>query len=204
MSNPSPRIHPTAIISPEAEIADDVIIGPYCVIENKVRIGPGCSMRPFVHLCGPLVMGRGNSIFSGAVLGERPQHTKYNGEPTSLEIGDNNIFRGQVTVHRGTTQSWMTRIGSGNFFMANSHIAHDCVIGNNCILANGALVGGHATMGDNAYSGTPPCTSSAHGTAGLVSGMSASTRTSSLCHDAGNQCHLRRQRHRHAQGRHAQ
>ncbi len=178
MSNASPRIHPTAIISPEAEIADDVVIGPYCVIENKVRIGPGCSLRPYVHLCGPLVMGKGNAIFSGAVLGEKPQHTKYNNEPTSLEIGDNNIFREQVTVHRGTTQSWITRIGNGNFFMANSHIAHDCVIGNNCILANGALVGGHAAMGDNAYlSGNAALHQFVRmGRLALVSGMSASTK----------------------------
>src|SRR5271157_4803047 len=100
-----PRIHPTAIISAEAEIAADVEIGPFCVIEGKVKIGPGCVLRPQVYLCGPLTLGTGNSIFTGAVLGERPQHTKYNGEPTSVEIGDHNIFREYVTVHRGTTHS---------------------------------------------------------------------------------------------------
>src|SRR5207253_181466 len=79
------------------------------------------------------------------------QHLKYNGEPTSLEIGDNNIFREHVTIHRGTSYSWKTVIGSNNYFMAGSHVAHDCRVGNNCILANGALVGGHCTLEDNVY-----------------------------------------------------
>jgi UDP-N-acetylglucosamine acyltransferase len=85
------------------------------------------------------------------VLGERPQHARYNDEPTSVEIGDGNIFREYVTVHRATAHSWATRIGSHNFFMAGSHVAHDCDIGNRCILANGALVGGHSVLSDNVY-----------------------------------------------------
>ncbi len=148
---PSARIHPTAVIAPEAELADGVQVGPFVVIEGSVRIGPGCVLRPHVHLCGPLTMGAHNLVFSGTVLGERPQHLKYNDEPTGVEIGDHNIFREHVTVHRGTTYSWQTRIGSHNFFMANSHVAHDCQIGNRCILANGALVGGHCTLADNVY-----------------------------------------------------
>ena len=178
MSISPPRIHPTAIISAEAELADDIVIGPYVVIENKVRIGPGCVIRPYAHLCGPMVMGRGNTVFSGAVLGEKPQHTKYNDEPTSVEIGDNNIFREQVTVHRGTTQAWTTRIGNGNFFMANSHVAHDCAIGNNCILVNGALVGGHGVMQDNSYlSGNAALHQfSRMGRLSMVGGASASTK----------------------------
>jgi UDP-N-acetylglucosamine acyltransferase len=98
-----------------------------------------------------LSLGQGNIVFSGAVLGEQPQHLKYAGEPTGIEIGDNNVFRENVTIHRATTYSWTTRIGSNNFFMAGSHVAHDCVVGNNCILANGALLGGHCTVEDNAY-----------------------------------------------------
>jgi UDP-N-acetylglucosamine acyltransferase len=147
----SGRIHPSALIAPEAEVADDVIIGPYAVIEGAVRIGPGCVLRPHVHLIGPLTLGCNNLIYTGAVLGERPQHLKYNDEPTNVAIGDHNIFREHVTVHRGTTQSWTTRIGSHNFFMANSHVAHDCQIGNHCILANGALLGGHCILEDNVY-----------------------------------------------------
>jgi UDP-N-acetylglucosamine acyltransferase len=139
------------VVAPEAELADDVVVGPYVVIEGRVRVGPGCILRPYVHLCGPLTMGRGNVVFSGCVLGERPQHLKYADEPTGLEIGDGNTFREHVTVHRGTTHSWTTRIGSHNFFMAHSHVAHDCQVGNRCIFANGALVGGHCTISDGAY-----------------------------------------------------
>lgn len=148
---PSPRIHPSAVISPDAELAEDAVIGAYTVIEGAVRVGPGCVIRPRALLCGPLNLGRGNVVFSGAVLGERPQHLKYNDEATSLEIGDDNVFRENVTVHRGTTQSWTTRIGSRNYFMVGSHVAHDCRIGNQCILANGALLAGHVTIGDNVY-----------------------------------------------------
>jgi len=152
MASPkSCRIHPTAIISPEAELADDIVIGPYTVIEGKVRIGSGCVLRPHVHLCGPLTMGKNNQVFSGAVLGERPQHLHYHDEETSVEIGDDNIFREGVTVHRGTAQSHLTKIGNSNFFMANSHVGHDCRVGSRCVLANGALVGGHCLIEDNVF-----------------------------------------------------
>src|SRR5262245_41219864 len=82
----SVRIHPTAVISPEAELTADVVVGPYVVIEGRVRIGPGCVLRPYVHLCGPMTLGAGNVVFTGSVLGERPQHLKYNDEATGLEI----------------------------------------------------------------------------------------------------------------------
>jgi UDP-N-acetylglucosamine acyltransferase len=147
----SARIHASAVISPEADLADDLVIGPYVTIEGPVKIGSGCVIRPGAHLIGPLVMGNDNTVFSGAVLGECPQHLKFNGEPTTLEIGHGNIFRENVTIHRGTTQSWTTKIGNDNFFMVNSHVAHDCRIGDRCILANGALVGGHCSIGDNVY-----------------------------------------------------
>jgi UDP-N-acetylglucosamine acyltransferase len=146
----SARIHPTAVVPPEADLAEHVEVGPYVVLEGPVRLGPGCRLRPFVHLIGPVTLGCDNVVFTGCVLGERPQHLRYNDEPTRLEIGDHNIFRENVTVHRGTTHSWATRIGSHNFFMAGAHVAHDSVIGNHCILANGALVGGHCTVGDRA------------------------------------------------------
>jgi UDP-N-acetylglucosamine acyltransferase len=106
------RIHPTAIISPEAELAPDVEIGAFAILEGPVRLAPGCVVRPRALLIGPLTMGRNNSIFSNAVIGERPQHLKYAGERTSVEVGDDNIFRENVTIHRGTTQSWKTRIGN--------------------------------------------------------------------------------------------
>jgi len=175
---PRARIHPTAIVSPEAELADDVEVGAQAVLEGKVQIGPGCVIRPAAYLFGPLTLGEENLVCTGAVLGEKPQHLRYHGETTSLEIGDGNIFREHVTVHRGTTASMKTVIGNRNFFMVNSHIGHDCVIGNNCILANGALVAGHCTLEDNAYmSGN----SAIHqfvriGRLALLSGCSASTK----------------------------
>jgi UDP-N-acetylglucosamine acyltransferase len=146
-----PRIHPTAVISPEAELAGDVQIGPCVVIEGQVRVGPGCVLGRGAHLCGPLSMGCGNVVFTGVVLGERPQHLKYEDEPTSLNIGDDNIFREHVTIHRGTAHTGKTQIGCRNSFMAGSHVAHDCLIGNHCTLKNGALVGGHCVIEDGVY-----------------------------------------------------
>jgi UDP-N-acetylglucosamine acyltransferase len=175
---PTARIHPTAVIAPEAELADGVEIGPFVVIEGAVRIGSGCRIRPHAHLIGPLTMGCDNLVFSGVVLGEQPQHLRYAGERTGLEIGDGNIFREHVTVHRGTTHSWTTRIGNHNFFMAHSHVAHDCVIGNQCLLANGALLGGHCVLEDGVFlSGN----SAVHqfvrlGRLSLLSGTSATTK----------------------------
>jgi UDP-N-acetylglucosamine acyltransferase len=174
----SARIHPTAVVSEEAVLAENVEVGPHVVIEGRVVIGPDCVLRPRALLCGPLTMGRGNLVFPGAILGERPQHLKYNNEATSVEIGDYNIFRENVTIHRGTTHSWVTRIGSHNFFMVNAHVAHDCQIGNRCILANGALLGGHCVLADNVYlSGN----SAVHqfvriGRLALLSGVSATTK----------------------------
>ena len=147
----SARIHPTAIISANVEIGENVEVGAFAVIDGNVKIGPDCVIRPGAYIFGNVIMGRNNQVFTGAVLGEEPQHLKYNGEPTGVEIGDNNIFREHVTIHRGTTHSMVTRIGNNNFIMANSHVAHDCVIGNHCILANGALLGGHAILEDNVY-----------------------------------------------------
>jgi UDP-N-acetylglucosamine acyltransferase len=145
----SARIHPTAIISANVEIGDNVEVGAYSVIEGNIKIGADCVIRAGAYIYGNVTMGKGNQVFTGAVLGEVPQHLKYNGEPTGLEIGDGNIFREQVTIHRGTTHSMVTRIGNNNFIMANSHVAHDCVVGNRCILTNGALIGGHTILEDN-------------------------------------------------------
>ena len=174
----SARIHATAIVSAEADLADDVEVGPFVVIEGPVRLGPGCVVRPYVHLVGPLTMGRGNMIYSGAVLGERPQHTRYNNEPTCVEIGDDNIFREHVTVHRGTTHSMKTVIGNHNYLMAGCHVAHDCVVGNRCILTNGCLVAGHCIIEDNVIlSGNSALQQFCRvGRLAFLSGVSASTK----------------------------
>jgi UDP-N-acetylglucosamine acyltransferase len=154
MSRPNkPGIHPTAIVSSEAILEDEVRIGPYAIVEGPVTIGAGTVVGPYVHLIGPLTIGRNNQIGTGCVLGGAPQHLGYRGEPTQIIIGDGNIFREHVTVHRalpqGTGQgSGVTRIGHRNLFMVGSHVAHDCTIGDECILANGALLAGHVTLAD--------------------------------------------------------
>lgn len=145
----SAHIHPTAVIDPAADLGKDVRVGPFVVIEGPVRVGPGCDIRAGAHLFGQLTLGEGNVVHSHAVLGDMPQHLKFNGAPTSVEIGDHNTFREGVTIHRAATPGGVTRIGHRNFFMANSHIAHDGVVGNHCVLANGAVVAGHAVLGNN-------------------------------------------------------
>lgn len=178
MAHRPSRIHPSAVLSDEAEIADDVEIGPFVVIEGRVRIGPGCVLRPSVHLVGPLTMGRDNKVFTGAVLGERPQHLKYNDEPTGVEIGTGNTFREGVTVHRATVAGGTTQVGDHNFFMANSHVGHDSVIGNHCILTNGALVGGHVRLDDRVLlSGNSAVHQFCHvGRLAMLAGMSVTTK----------------------------
>jgi UDP-N-acetylglucosamine acyltransferase len=145
------RIHPTAVIDPQADLGEDVQVGPHVVVEGDVRIGPGCILGPGVHLLGGLTMGCNNTVHSHAVLGDKPQHHNYRDEPTRVEIGDDNVFREHVTVHRGTTESMATRIGNHNFLMANAHVGHDCQIGDHCLLANGAMLGGHVVVEDKAY-----------------------------------------------------
>jgi UDP-N-acetylglucosamine acyltransferase len=142
-------IHPTAVIASEAEIAADVQIGPYAIIEGQVQIGPGCVIESHACLTGPLTMGQGNFVGHGAVLGKSPQHKGYRGERTSLRIGNDNVFREHVTVHRGTPQgTGETWIGDGNLLMIGAHVGHDARLGNGCTLVNGALVAGHCILSD--------------------------------------------------------
>jgi UDP-N-acetylglucosamine acyltransferase len=145
------RIHPSAIISEHAVISPDVFIGPFVIIEEGVRVGEGCRIKPYAHLCGPLVMGKRNQVNSGAVLGERPQHLRYSDEPTSVEIGDDNLFGEQVTVHRGTNQAQKTVIGNRNVFMANSHVGHDCCVIDHCLVDANALLGGHCIVENHVH-----------------------------------------------------
>jgi UDP-N-acetylglucosamine acyltransferase len=146
----SELVHPTAVIGPDAEIAPDVQIGPYAIIEGPTCIGPGCIIEAHACLSGPLVMGRENLVGHGAVLGKAPQSRSYLGEETWLRIGDGNVFREHVTVHRGTADGGgVTAIGDGNLLMIGAHLGHDVKMGNGCTLVNGALVGGHVELADH-------------------------------------------------------
>lgn len=148
------KIHPTAIISSKAELADDVEIQPYAVIGDDVKIDSGTWIGPHAVIEGPTAIGKDNRIFQFASVGAEPQDKKYNGEPTTLTIGDRNHIRECVTINRGTVQDiGETIIGDDNWIMAYVHIAHDCVIGNNTIFANNATLAGHVTIHDYALLG---------------------------------------------------
>lgn len=147
-------IHRTAIVDPAARLADDVEVGPFSVIGPDVEIGAGSVIGPHVSIKGPTRLGQRNRIFQFASVGEDCQDKKYAGESTRLEVGDDNVIREGVTLHRGTAQDrGVTTIGSRNLFMVYSHVGHDCVIGDDCILANQAMLGGHVTLGNHTILG---------------------------------------------------
>ncbi|NDO75609.1 MULTISPECIES: acyl-ACP--UDP-N-acetylglucosamine O-acyltransferase [Shewanella] len=143
-----------AFVHPDAKIGKNVTIGPWSYIGPDVEIGDDCWISSHVVIKGPSIIGKGNRIFQFASVGEDCQDKKYAGEPTRLIMGDNNIIRESVTIHRGTVQdNSETRIGSNNLFMAYVHIAHDCVVGDNVIMANNASIAGHCHVGDWAILG---------------------------------------------------
>ena len=140
-------IHQQAIVDKTAQIAEDVEIGPWSYIGPNVTIDSGTVISPHVVINGPTTIGKGNRIFQFASVGEDCQDKKYNGEPTRLEIGDNNTIRENCTIHRGTIQDEsVTKIGNGNLLMAYVHIAHDCVVGDDNIFANNATLAGHVKV----------------------------------------------------------
>ncbi|MFT6285295.1 MAG: UDP-N-acetylglucosamine acyltransferase [Halieaceae bacterium] len=142
-------IHPQAIVDPSAKIADDVIIGPWTLIGPDVEIGPGCTVESHVVIKGPTIIGRDNHIYQFSTVGEATPDLKYRDEPTRLIIGDNNVIRENVTIHRGTVQDKSeTIIGDHNLLMAYVHVGHDSVIGNHTILVNNAALAGHVRVGD--------------------------------------------------------
>jgi len=147
-------IHPTAIVEPGAEVDPSCDVGPYAVIGPHVRMGAGCSVGAHALVTGRTTLGRGNRVFPHAVVGEVPQDLKYRGEETSLVAGDRNVFREFVTVHLGTAGGGgVTRVGSGCLFMANSHVAHDCQIGDGAIIANSVALAGHVTLEEHVHFG---------------------------------------------------
>jgi UDP-N-acetylglucosamine acyltransferase len=144
-------IHPTALIHPQAKLDPSVRVGPFAVIDEGVVVGPECVLGPHVHLTGQTRLGAGNRFHAGCVIGDAPQDLKYREEPTRLVIGDRNVFREHVTVHRSTTVEGETVVGSDNFLMASSHVGHNCRLGDHVILANGALLGGHVVVQDRVF-----------------------------------------------------
>jgi UDP-N-acetylglucosamine acyltransferase len=150
----TPRLHPTALIDPRAELAEGVEVGPFAVVGAGVRIGEGTIIGPHVVLEGPCTIGRDNHVHAHAVIGGAPQDMKYRGEPTTLVIGDGNTIREFCTFNRGTVQDGgVTRVGDRNWVMAYVHVAHDVQLGSHTILANNATLAGHVHVGDHAIVG---------------------------------------------------
>lgn len=144
-------IHPTAIVSPKAKIADGVKIGPYSIIEENVSIGSGTIIESHAVISGNTEIGSDNRIGIGAVIGLEPQDIHYHGENSFVKIGNKNNIREYVQIHRGTKEGSITTVGDNNFFLGFSHVAHNCQIGNGVIMANGALLGGYAQVEDYVF-----------------------------------------------------
>lgn len=147
------QIHPTAIVDPGAEIGAGTVIGPYCIVEAGVVLGAECWLQHHVTLSGPMRAGVRNRFYAFCSIGQQTQDLKYAGEPTYLEVGDENSFREFVTVNRSTTSAGRTRIGNRGHFLAYSHIGHDCTVGNAVVFSNNATLAGHVWIGDHAIMG---------------------------------------------------
>lgn len=146
------KVHPTAIIGPEAELAPDVSIGPWCVLEGRVRLGAGVSLVAQVHLSGPVEIGAGTTLYPGACIGLPPQDVKFKiGDPTAgVVIGSNCIIREHATVHAATKTDVPTRVGDNVFMMVNTHLGHDARVGNRVVLVNNTALAGHSSVDDQA------------------------------------------------------
>lgn len=144
-------IHPSALVSPRAQIDADVRIGPLCIVEDDVTIGAGCILDAGVVVKSGVVLGRNNHIFEGAVIGGPPQHVHMPAKPGRVIIGSGNVIRENVTIHRALQPERATLIGDNNLLMCNAHIAHDCQVGNNTIIVNNVMLAGHVVVEDRAY-----------------------------------------------------
>ena len=144
-------IHPTAIISPRSQLAGDVRVGPYAVIEEEVVVGAGCEVSAHAVIKKFTQLGCRNRVFEHAVLGGEPQDVKFRGERSRLVIGDDNLIRESVTLHRASGEGEVTRIGSRNFLMIGTHVAHNCLIGDDNIFANEVALAGHITVEDHVF-----------------------------------------------------
>ena len=144
-------IHPTAVIDPRAEVHDEAEIGPFVVIDGPVQVGAGTRVLPHVTLLGRTQIGAGNVIHSGAVLGDLPQDLGFQEAETYLRIGDHNVIREHVEIHRGTKPGSATVIGNANYLMTNAHVAHNCRLGDRVIMATGATLGGYVDVEDQVF-----------------------------------------------------
>ncbi len=147
---PAPQVHPSAVVGPGVELAAGVEVGPFCLLDGQIRIGAGTRLIAHVTVLGDTAIGAANVLHPNAVIGDEPQELAYTGGSRRVRIGDRNIFREGVTVHRGSEHGDATIIGDGNFFMQNAHVAHDCRIGDGAIIAGGALLAGWVEVGDRA------------------------------------------------------
>ncbi len=147
------QIHPTAIVDLSAEIGAGTVVGPYCIVGKNISLGENCWLQHHVTLEGPMRAGAGNKFYAYCSIGQQTQDLKYAGEPTYLEIGDENTFREFVTVNRSTTKEGKTRIGHRGNFLAYSHIGHDCVVGDSVVFSNNGTLAGHVQIGDHAVMG---------------------------------------------------
>lgn len=146
----APRIHPSAVVEAGARLGDGVEVGAFCYIGAEVEVGDGTTFGPHCSVHGPTRIGRENRFIGHCAIGGEPQDKKYHGERVELKIGDRNLFREFTTINRGTgTGGGITRIGHDNWFLAYTHVAHDCMIGNSCVFSNNATLAGHVTIGDH-------------------------------------------------------
>ncbi len=145
------EIHPTAVVSPRAELARDVRVGPYAVVEEHVQIGEGCEIGAHAVVKKFTTLGARNRVYEHATLGGEPQDVKFKGERTALLIGDDNLIREYVTIHRASGEGEATRVGSRNFLMVGVHVAHNCEVGDDNTLANGVALAGHIEVEDHVF-----------------------------------------------------
>ena len=146
----SARIHPTAIVSPDAQIGANVEIGPWAIVGENCRIGDGCVIAARATLERNVILASNVKVGVGTVLGGDPQDLKFKGEDTTVEIGENTVIREYTTINRGTTQSYKTTVGKNAFIMSYVHLAHDCHVGDGVILVNSVQLAGHVTVGEKA------------------------------------------------------
>lgn len=197
------RIHPSAVIEGDVQLADDCQIGPWCVLRGRVRVGSRCTLIAGVHLQGPLQLGEGNTLYPGVCLGFAPQDLGFdpNKDGAGLVIGNGNTFREGVTIHRAKTDS-PTRVGDNNYWMAGAHMGHDGVLGSNCVMANATQLAGHVQIGDRVTFGGGACVHQfvRVGTGAFFSGLAGAsldvppwfTVTSTNCASSFNRIGLRR------------